>query len=404
MSGTHKDIGVSSEGHVGIVEIQRPPHNFFDNSLINQIADAFEAFDRDIDIRAYVLCAQGKSFCAGADFANRPQTGAAESGKHLYKEATRLFRSKKPASARSRAPAIGGGLGLALMTDFRVTCAEARFAANFTRLGFHPGFSLTFILPRLIGQQRANLMFYTGRRIGGEEAVAWGLADVLVPLADVRKEAMELANEIADSAPLARPVDARDHAPRLRRRRRGSDRARAHRAGLDAQDRGLQGRREVLRREARRQLQGPLAHPGGRQHGSAFGQGRHRHRWRLGHRRGLCRDPGARGRVGLVTDIDDALGKDVVARIAKAGGKAHYLRHDVRDEAAWPGVIGDAEKRFGRLDIMVANAGIGIMAPIAEMTLADWQRQQAINLDGVFLSIKHAIPAHEEGRAAARSC
>ncbi len=78
MSATYKDIGVSSEGHVGIVEIQRPPHNFFDNSLINQIADAFEAFDRDGNIRAYVLCAQGKSFCAGADFANRPQTGAAD--------------------------------------------------------------------------------------------------------------------------------------------------------------------------------------------------------------------------------------------------------------------------------------------------------------------------------------
>ena len=124
MSGTYKDIGVSSEGHVGIVEIQRPPHNFFDNSLINQIADAFEAFDKDGNIRAYVLCAQGKSFCAGADFANRPQTGAAESGKHLYKEATRLFRAKKPSVGAIQGPAIGGGLGLALMTDFRVTCAE----------------------------------------------------------------------------------------------------------------------------------------------------------------------------------------------------------------------------------------------------------------------------------------
>ena len=95
----------------------------------------------------------------------------------------------------------------------------------------------------------------------------------------------------------------------------------------------------------------------------------------------------------LITDIDDLRGKEVVARITKAGGTAHCLRHDVRDEAAWPGVIAEAEKRFGRLDIMVANAGVGIMAPIAEMTLADWQKQQAINLDGVFLSIKHAIPA-----------
>jgi len=204
MSATYKDIGISNEGHVGVVEIQRPPHNFFDNALINQIADAFDAFDRDDSIHAYVLCSQGKSFCAGADFQNRPSTGSAgESGKHLYKEATRLFRAKKPSVAAVQGPAIGGGLGLALMTDFRVTCAEGRFAANFTRLGFHPGFSLTFTLPRLVGQQRANLMFYTGRRIGGEEAHAWGMADALVPLADVRKAAIGLAKEIAESAPLA---------------------------------------------------------------------------------------------------------------------------------------------------------------------------------------------------------
>ena len=204
MSGTYKDIGVTNDGHVGIVEIQRPPHNFFDNSLINQIADAFEAFDRDGNIRSYVLCAQGKSFCAGADFANRPATGSGtESGKHLYKEATRLFRSKKPSVAAVQGPAIGGGLGLAVMADFRVAAPEARFSANFTRLAFHPGFALTYTLPRLVGQQKANLMFYTGRRIGGEEAHAWGLADVLVPLAEVRKAAVGLAKEIAEGGPLA---------------------------------------------------------------------------------------------------------------------------------------------------------------------------------------------------------
>jgi NAD(P)-dependent dehydrogenase (short-subunit alcohol dehydrogenase family) len=95
----------------------------------------------------------------------------------------------------------------------------------------------------------------------------------------------------------------------------------------------------------------------------------------------------------LITDVDDLRGKEVAARIAKAGGTAHYINHDVRDEAAWPGIVAEAEKRFGRLDIMVANAGIGIMSPIATMTLADWQKQQAINLDGVFLSIRHSIPA-----------
>jgi NAD(P)-dependent dehydrogenase (short-subunit alcohol dehydrogenase family) len=99
------------------------------------------------------------------------------------------------------------------------------------------------------------------------------------------------------------------------------------------------------------------------------------------------------GAAVLITDIDDHLGKAVVERILKAGHKARYLHLDVRDEAAWPGAIAEAERNFGRLDIMVANAGVGVMAPIETMTLADWQRQQAINLDGVFLSIKHAIPA-----------
>jgi enoyl-CoA hydratase/carnithine racemase len=122
---------------------------------------------------------------------------------HLYKEAIRLFRTRKPIIAAVQGPAIGGGLGLACMADFRVTCAEGRFSANFTRLGFHPGFGLTATLPRLVGQQMAAMLFYTGRRIGGEEAVRIGLADQLVPLAEVRSAAQALAAEIAQSAPLA---------------------------------------------------------------------------------------------------------------------------------------------------------------------------------------------------------
>jgi len=206
----YTDIGVETRGHVAIVEIQRPPHNFFDMSLIKQIADAFEGFDKDTNIRAGVLCAQGKSFCAGANFGdgskldpqgNRPNEN--QMGGHLYQEAVRLFRIKKPIVGAIQGPAIGGGLGLALVPDFRVAAPEARFSANFTRLGFHPGFGLTYTLPRLIGDQQANLMFYTGRRLNGEQALKIGLADVLVPLDQVREKAIELANEISESAPLA---------------------------------------------------------------------------------------------------------------------------------------------------------------------------------------------------------
>ena len=99
--------------------------------------------------------------------------------------------------------AVGAGVGLAVMADFRVTCPEARFSVNFTRLGFHPGFGLTASLPRLIGAQQAALLMYTGRRITGEQALAIGLADYCVPLDQVRAKATELATEIAQSAPLA---------------------------------------------------------------------------------------------------------------------------------------------------------------------------------------------------------
>jgi enoyl-CoA hydratase/carnithine racemase len=86
--------------------------------------------------------------------------------------------------------------------DFRVTCPEARFSANFTKLGFHPGFGLTATLPELIGRNNAELMFYTSRRVTGEEAYRWGLANDLVPQDQVRSAAMKLAQEIAECSPL----------------------------------------------------------------------------------------------------------------------------------------------------------------------------------------------------------
>ena len=209
--GDFRDLGVTLEaGNVAVVEIQRPPHNFFDVDLINAIADAYEVLDERPECRAIVLAAQGKSFCAGANFsggqgAARDTTGerGASGGDHLYRHAVRIFRARTPVVAAVQGAAVGGGLGLAVSADFRVTCPEGRFSANFTRLGFHPGFGLTTTLPELVGRQRAALMFYTGRRIKGEEALAWGLADALVPHARVRDAACDLAREVAASAPLA---------------------------------------------------------------------------------------------------------------------------------------------------------------------------------------------------------
>ena len=95
----------------------------------------------------------------------------------------------------------------------------------------------------------------------------------------------------------------------------------------------------------------------------------------------------------VVSDIDELRGNAVAAEVAAAGGEAIFLLHDVTDEGQWQQVVGEIERRHGRLDILVANAGIGIMCTsIVEMSLSDWRRQTAINLDGVFLSVKHCLP------------
>ena len=99
------------------------------------------------------------------------------------------------------------------------------------------------------------------------------------------------------------------------------------------------------------------------------------------------------GAIVVVTDIDDLKGPEVVAGIKKAGHEAVFLHQDVTSEPRWMEVVAEVEKHFGRLDILVSNAGIGIAVPsIVDMSLQDWRRQTAINLDGVFLSVRHCLP------------
>src|ERR1043166_3124181 len=108
----------------------------------------------------------------------------------------------------------------------------------------------------------------------------------------------------------------------------------------------------------------------------------------------VCELLAREGALVAVTDIDELRGPQLVARIRKAGGEATFWHQDVTSEAQWIDIVAEVVARYGRLDILVSNAGIGIGAPtIVEMTLEDWRRQTAINLDGVFLSVKHCLPA-----------
>jgi enoyl-CoA hydratase/carnithine racemase len=199
--GDHVKVAV--DGNVAVVTIDRPPHNHVSVEFMADLADAFEAIDGEVALRCSVLQAEGKNFCAGADLVSREDQGGLGAVNPLYDQAVRLFSVKKPIVAAVQGAAVGAGLGLAVMADFRIASPDARFAANFVKLAFHPGFGLTHTLPRLIGHSKAELMCLTARRVKAEEGLPWGLVDEVVPLEDLRAAALRLAKEIAENAPLA---------------------------------------------------------------------------------------------------------------------------------------------------------------------------------------------------------
>ena len=223
MKSQYGEVAVSVEGHVAVLTFDRRPNNHVSVESMRDLADALADIDETTDLRVSVLTSAGKVFCAGADLVNPGGVGAEgmQGINPLYVEAVRLFSAKKPIVAAIQGAAVGAGLGLALVADFRVAAPEARFTSNFVKLGFHPGFGVTHTLPRLIGEQRAALMCLTGRRIKADEALAWGLVDEVVPLDQLRAAALRLASEIAENAPLAvvatRATLRRDLAERVKK-------------------------------------------------------------------------------------------------------------------------------------------------------------------------------------------
>lgn len=251
-------VAVEVVGKVALVEFQAPPHNFLTPALVEGVADALESFDAGGDVAAAVIASQGRSFCAGASFGGGSDDGPDEAGREpvggsrterLYAAAARICAVATPTVAVVHGPAIGGGLGLALTANLRVTCPEARFSANFAALGIHHGFGLSVTLPDLIGPSKASLVLLSARRFGGEEATELGLADECVPADEVRERGMALAAEIAANAPLAlRSINSTLRAGLADRVRAATAHEAAEQAWLSATDDAREGIRAVAER------------------------------------------------------------------------------------------------------------------------------------------------------------
>jgi enoyl-CoA hydratase/carnithine racemase len=199
------DLSIGQDGLVSVITIHRPPNNYISRRLIEDLGQVLADLDDQPQTRAVLLLAEGKNFCAGAQHdPDDPETLAPDTHDEegRYAAVARLFSSQKPIVAAIQGAVVGAGFGMCMLADFRIAAPNARFSANFVKIGFCPGFGLTYTLPRAIGLQRATFMFQTGRRFTAEEVAPWGLVDGVAPLEALTETAMALAKELAGNAPL----------------------------------------------------------------------------------------------------------------------------------------------------------------------------------------------------------
>jgi 2-(1,2-epoxy-1,2-dihydrophenyl)acetyl-CoA isomerase len=200
-------VSVRRHGDVAVVTLHKPPHNLLTEPLLRRVADG--VWGLPDGVRAAVICSEGRSFCAGADFRSDEAPDPTDHGDFttrtgaFYQQAVRIFASPLPLVAAVQGAAIGAGFGLALACDVCVAGERAWFQANFVRLGIHPGFALSMTLPRAVGPGRAAELLLTGRRVPASEAERIGLVQRTVSSGHELDAALDVASGIAAGAPLA---------------------------------------------------------------------------------------------------------------------------------------------------------------------------------------------------------
>jgi enoyl-CoA hydratase len=191
-------IGVEMNGAVMTVVLDRPEvRNAVDRGTADELVAAFERFEADEAARVAVLWGAGGSFCAGADLkavAEGNPNRIDPEGDGPLGPTRRLL--KKPVIAAVEGHAVAGGLELALWCDMRVASETAVFGVFCRRWGVPLIDGGTVRLPRIVGMGRAQEMILTGRAVGAEEALAWGLANQVVPAGEARAAAEKLAAQI----------------------------------------------------------------------------------------------------------------------------------------------------------------------------------------------------------------
>jgi len=191
---------------VRVLTLDRPPVNALGRELVEDLARACESLAADGTARAVVVRSAGKHFCAGADLKERREMTEDEVRAFVPRLAgacNALAALPVPTVAAVRGAAAGGGCELALACDLRILSEDATIGLRETALAILPGAGGTQRLPRLIGLARAKRWIFTARLHGAREALEDGVADRVVPPADLDREARALAQTIASNGPVA---------------------------------------------------------------------------------------------------------------------------------------------------------------------------------------------------------
>ncbi len=184
--------------------------NTISRLMLGQLTDLLVAADEDKDVRCVILTGAGRAFCAGLNLeearAGKGIGGGGEASATLdlrNTPPTVMHAMDTPTICAINGGAAGYGMDTALGCDIRLMADTSKMAAAFTKRGIVPESGGTWLLPRMLGWEKASELIFTGRTLSAQECVEWGLAARVVPAADLMTEARAMAREIADNAPLA---------------------------------------------------------------------------------------------------------------------------------------------------------------------------------------------------------
>lgn len=208
----YETILLTKEDHVATITLNRPDNlNAYTDLLLKEMLLAIDDVRQDDSIRVLIITGAGRAFCSGADLSQpmdefrlrRPLASVVEMREGFHQLLLSLRRLDKPTIAAINGPVVAGGLSIALACDFRIASDVARIGEGSLRFGFVPDEGGAYLLPRVVGLEKALELILLREILDANEAERIGLVGKVVPHQELASQAREMALKIAEGPPVA---------------------------------------------------------------------------------------------------------------------------------------------------------------------------------------------------------